>query len=90
MNKKTKRNHFNKLDEKSKEKDFWKFVKPLLNSNCKSSEKRILLVEDDTVVSDEKDVVPILNSYFNDITSSLDIQPWDPGETFWEDNPIYK
>ena len=88
LNRQAKRKHFNKLDGKATEKDFWKSIKPLLSSKCKSGEKRILLVENNQVISKEEDIVSIFNSYFNDITRSLNLLNWNSGEYIWDEDPV--
>ena len=42
LNKQSKRNHFNLVDDKSQDKGFWRLVKPFLNSNCPPKDKNIL------------------------------------------------
>ena len=90
LNRQAKRKHFNNLDGKATEKDFWKSIKPLLSSKCKSSEKRILLVENNQVISKEEDIVSIFNSYFNYITRSLNLLNWNSGEYIWDEDPVEK
>ena len=44
-------------------KQFWRTVKPLLSAKSKSNEK-ITLVEDDKMMSEDKDNAELLNSFF--------------------------
>ena len=51
---------------------FWKTVKPLF-SNKGSKSTKIILVENDEIVSDDKKTAEIMNEYFVNITKDLDI-----------------
>ena len=88
LNKQTKRNHFNQLDDKSQDKDFWKLVKPFLNSNCQPNDKNILLVEDSQIISDSKEIATLFNSYYHNITTSLNLYSWEPDYNYLDDDPI--
>ena len=46
-----------------KEKTFWKTFKPLFSSTCTVTDK-IVLVENEVVITEDKDVAECLNSYF--------------------------
>ena len=72
---KTKKDFFNNLDVKfvTDNKQFWKTVKPCLTDKTLKS-KRITLIENEKVVSDERGLVKIFNEYFSNIVSNLDIQ----------------
>ena len=51
-------------------KTFWKIIKPFMTDKCKVSEN-IMLAEDDSVVSDQHEVVNIFNNYFSSIANSI-------------------
>ena len=53
-------------------KKFWKSVKPLLNENIKTS-STIVLMENDELVSEDREVANILNEYFSNVANSLNI-----------------
>ena len=56
---------------------FWKTVKPLFSDKIQASSK-ITLVENEVLVTDDKEVAEIFNEYFVNITDSLGIiQPKD-------------
>ena len=51
-------------------KKFWKAMKPVLSDKGRSNSK-ITLIENDTIVSNDKEVAKTLNGYFVSITDSL-------------------
>ena len=56
---------------------FWKTVKPLFSDKIQASSK-ITLLENEVLVTDDKEVAEIFNEYFVNITDSLGIiQPRD-------------
>ena len=71
MNRQAKKSYFTETINRSK--SFWKTVKPFFCSKQSNCEERILLVEDDEVVSNEDELAFIFNKYLNRITDSLDI-----------------
>ena len=73
MNRQAKKSYFTETINRSK--SFWKTVKPFFCSKQSNCEERILLVEDDEVVSNEDELAFIFNKYFNRITDGLDIPP---------------
>ena len=72
---KLKKDFFNNLDVKrvTDNKQFWKTVKPCLTDKTLKDE-RITLIENEKVISDERELVKIFNEYFSNIVSNLDIQ----------------
>ena len=56
---------------------FWEICKPFLSDKASRSEK-ILLVDNDEIISSDKQTADIFNSYFNDITKKLNLKPWSP------------
>ena len=67
-----KRNFYRNLDisQVTDNKLFWKTVKPFISDKNKGNSK-ITLIEDDKIVSKDKEVAETLNNYFVTITDSL-------------------
>ena len=53
-------------------KTFWKTVKPFF-SDKDIINKKIVLIEEDNIISDDKEVANIMNTYFSNAISALDI-----------------
>ena len=72
---KAQKDYLNNLDIKrvTNNQQFWKTVKPCLTDKT-LRDKRITLVENEKVASDEKELVKIFNEYFTNTASNLDIQ----------------
>ena len=70
-----KRDYYNKLDINlvTDNRKFWKTVKPALSDKCQSNNK-IVLVEDDEIISDDTEVAEIFNSFFVTVEESLGIK----------------
>ena len=75
MNRKAKRDFYNSVDLKTADNDkkFWKAVKPMF-SNGNPMEEKIVLIEDDIIISDDKVIAESLNSHFVNITDSLSLE----------------
>ena len=73
--KKTKRNFCNNLNinKIADNKSFWKTVKPSFTEK-KLKDEKIVLVENDTTVSEESEVAEIFRSYFNGTVDGLNIK----------------
>ena len=54
-------------------KKFWRTVKPILSDKGQSNLK-ITLIENDTIISNDKEVAETLNDYFVSITDSLGLK----------------
>ena len=76
LNIKTKREYFKSIQSTTIEngKKFWKTVKPLF-SNTNAMGEKITLIEDDKILSKDEEVPECFNTYFTNITDSLDIAP---------------
>ena len=85
LNKKTKRSFF--ANAQCSQKGFWKAVSPYFGKKGDNSKERILLVENNKIVSDEGQLATIFNVYFNSITDSLEI-PEIPGLNAVTDDPV--
>ena len=71
---KTKKSYYGNLDEKKvcDNRQFWKTIKPLFSEKVSKSEK-IILTENDEVISDNTNVAETLNCFFADIVKNLEI-----------------
>ena len=73
LNKKQKKALFDNIDlDKNGSKSFWKTCKPLF-SKVDAIGERIVLVEGDSVISNDRDIATVFNTYFNSITDTLEI-----------------
>ena len=84
MNRRAKNSFFQ--DAMKSSKTFWKAVKPYFNSKSIFRE-RILLVENDEVLSEDEDVSSTFNEYFNRVTDNLEI-PDIPGSNERNSDPV--
>ena len=69
-----KKRYYNNLDVKliTDNNKFWKTVKPLFSDKIKT-QKKIVLVENDEVISDDRQVAEIFNNYFVTVSETLGI-----------------
>ena len=76
INKRAKRDFFRELDptKVGNDKVFWTTFKPLLSSNGTKNVSKITLVENGTVLTNDKDISECFNDYFVNITDTLDIE----------------
>ena len=74
MVRKAKRNYFNNpsVRNAATNKQFWKTVKPFFSSKVGDNE-RITLIERDKVVSEDRELGEIFESYFETIVENLGI-----------------
>ena len=81
--KKEKRKYYNSLDLTifQDNRKFWKRVKPLFSDKQKSLERDIILIEDETVTSNKKEVAEKLNNFFTEAVAKLEIEPYLPVST---------
>ena len=90
---KTKEKHYANLHHKdiADNKQFWRTVKPLLSGKSKSNEK-IKLVEDNKIISEDKDNAEILNSFFSNAVKNLKIPEFSDSNPLAENtpHPIFK
>ena len=77
MNRQLKHSYFK--NKKSKERDFWSACKPFFSEKGLSSEK-IVLVENDDIITDELEIANNFNHFFTNITKTLSLSHWP--ETF--------
>ena len=57
-------------------KKFWKTFKPLFSEKEVPGFGKLILVENETIISNNKDIAECMNSYFSHITDTLDIKKW--------------
>ena len=67
-------------------KEFWKTYKPYLSHNQIIDDK-IILLEEDKIVSDDLKISEIFNEYFTNITKNLNTEPW-PSDYTAENDPV--
>ena len=91
LKQKTKKKHYDNLNHKdiADNKQFWRTVKPLLSE--KSNEK-ITLVEECKLISEDKDNVELLNSFFSNAVKNLKIPEFSDSYPLAENipHPIFK
>ena len=77
LNRRRRKEAYTELDVKTidNSKKFWDTFKPLLSHTGNSSDK-ILLVENEKILSDDKEIAECFNEYFTDITKTLDVKDW--------------
>ena len=75
MLKKERKKYFGNLDLKNftDNKKFWNIVKPLF-SKSNGGSRKITLVENEEVITDDKEVAETFNTFFDKAVTSLDIQ----------------
>ena len=81
--KKGKKEYFSNLDinQLNDNKTFWKTIKPFFSDKGINSLK-LMLIENDTIVTEETDLVEIINDYFINITDKLELKQ----DAFLNDN----
>ena len=69
INRKAKKTLFDSVNINSSQgsKAFWKTCKPFFSNKGNTVEERILLVEEETIVSNDEELATIFNQYFNTI-----------------------
>ena len=77
---KEERKHYNNLDLKIFEdnKKFWKSVKPLFSNKQNALQNNIIIVEKDTITSEDSEVAEKLNNFFIEAVESLEIEGFAP------------
>ena len=71
---KTKTEYFQKLNVKdlSDNRKFWKTVKPFFSNKGLNSNK-LMLKENNRLITEEKELATVMNTFFVNITESLDL-----------------
>ena len=78
LNRKAKKSFYKSINTLSKSKNFWSACKPLFSNKINAMSERILLVDNDKVISDDRDIATTFNNYFNTIADCLDTPSWNP------------
>ena len=78
VNRKLKRDFYKSVDPKkiNTDKNFWKMVKPMV-SNVNPMEQKIILIEGEEILAKDEEVAECLNTYFVNITDSLNLNASD-------------
>ena len=89
--KKEKKKYYNNLDIKifQDNKKFWKTIKPLFSDKQHYPKRNIVIVENETVISDNKNVAETFNTYFIEAVENLEVEQFistDIENTDLEDN----
>ena len=91
--KKTKKEHYQNLDEKNviDNKRFWKTVKPLLADKSVSREK-INLTENEKLLTSECEIAKTLNNFFSNIVKKLNILKFNSNNSVTKNikDPVFK
>ena len=79
--KKEKRKYYANLDPKLiiDNKQFWKTVKPLFSEKIQDT-RNIILIENENIITKNEDVVEIMNDFFANAVSDLNIQGYQTGQ----------
>ena len=74
-----KKDYYMNLDAKSIDngKQFWSTFKPLLSHKFNPGGEKIILVENDKIISNEAEVASVFNDNFINITKSLNLPNWN-------------
>ena len=73
---KTKRSYFEQINIKdiSDNRKFWSTIKPFFSNKGLNSNK-LMLIENDKLISEEPLLAKIMNEYFTNITKNLNLKP---------------
>ena len=75
LNRSAKHSYFESLNCDGSNKSLWNICKPIISSSTCSND-RILLVENNEIISDDLCLANIFNEYFANITTGLSIPKW--------------
>ena len=77
LNRIEKKKFFQKQEPKGHtSKSFWKFCKPFFSNKALTDDGRIVLVENEDIITNDRDIATRMNTYFNTITSTLSVTDW--------------
>ena len=76
---KEKKRYYNNFDLRifDDNKKFWRCVKPLFSDKQKILDRNIVIAENDTIYSDNKEVAEKLNNFFIEAVENLEIEPFE-------------
>ena len=72
LNKKYKKEHFEKLNVDTNSKPFWEKCKPCFSNKHAKGGSNIMLIEKDEILLRNKKITDVFNSYFDSVIDSLD------------------
>ena len=77
--KREKKKYYNSLDMKifQDNKKFWQTIKPLFSEKQQDLKRNIVIVENETITSNNKEVAEKFNTFFMEAVESLDIEPFN-------------
>ena len=55
---------------------FWKTVKPYFSDKASNSRRKMTLLENDSILTDDKDIAKSMNNFFINITKKSDLKPY--------------
>ena len=77
LNKIEKREFFQKQEPNGhSSKSFWNYCKPFFSKKALTDDGRIVLVENESIISKDTNIANLFNKYFNTITSTLSVTEW--------------
>ncbi|XP_057294723.1 uncharacterized protein LOC130623269 [Hydractinia symbiolongicarpus] len=76
LNKLAKLDYFSKLNIRKNTKPFWQTCKLYFSNKHAQGNADIILIENDKIIMENKDIVVIFNSFFGNIVNSLDLYKW--------------
>ena len=90
---KSKRTYYGNLNEKevTDNRKLWKTVKPFLSDKCPSNEK-VILVEEGEIIGKDSEVAEVLNTFFSNIVSNLNIPEYQMNDPISDNinDPVLK
>ena len=87
MNKQTKMAHFHKAIYTQTPNTFWKLCKPFMSDKGPSKSNNIIK-EDVLLLHDSDEVAECLNSYYNNVTKSLNLFKWNQSSNKVSSHPV--
>ena len=70
-------------------KNFWKFCKPFFTNQITNSDDKIMLVENEKVVSKNEEIACHFNTFSSDITNGSNIEKWPISNLLCKDPLAY-
>ena len=75
-NNECKREYFDKLNVKTTTKSFWKTSKPYFSNKHSHGGSKIMLTENDRIISENNKIAKTFNTYFESVTDPLNLFEW--------------
>ena len=85
LNKIAKKEYFQNLNTKTIDNGnkFWSTFKPLLSHKYNPGGDKIIIVENDCIITDEAETAHLFNDNFINITKSLDLKDWNTSNKYF-------